>query len=598
MAQQVKKISEDIIVRFDFLDQMRFLEVLSAPVVTISILSGLDPAPSFVLSGAASVSGSVVSQKIVNGNPGVIYLLSAQVTGSSGAIYVKVLEVAILSDEDSYVAHNNLTLVGTLPDGIVGVPYSSNLLISGGYPPYVPVGLIPNAPTWMGFSISSNQLVCAGLPNEAVATSYNFTPQVRDSFLNTASAPQNIDITRIVVSGNLPDGEVGIPYDFFYTAAFGTPPYTFQIKPGDTFIPGVSLGSDGHVTDTPTTPGTFNFSIRGTDANGVIDDHPDEVKVAMFEWWLMRDNVITNPPPTVDYRPMVWRSPTPTGWVNPNDVRSNWIPPFFGAVMCGDDVALIINPSGTVIERITNFTPSGGVITSTQITVGTGIRRLVFIDDVVVGITNTPTWFTSTDRGATWTTHTEPGGRNIRGINKVAGRWVAVRELFSDFRCVFSGQVVPSTWSDGSVPGAGTFRNESVISSNGTAAAVFLTSGNSMRTTDGITWITSAVGHTIGDVRDATIPGFGSTLFIAGQSQVYRSTDGGASWTSVLTVSGSVERLVKGGGYVVASGGNVAGTSYIHYSVDDGLNWLEATHPVPTATADKWTATLVRKTTP
>ena len=66
----------------------------------------------------------------------------------------------------------------------------------------------------------------------------------------------------------LPDGSVGIPYNQIVSASGGTAPYTFSISSGS--LPtGLLLNSaSGAIAGTPTTAGTFTFTITATDAGG------------------------------------------------------------------------------------------------------------------------------------------------------------------------------------------------------------------------------------------------------------------------------------------------------------------------------------------
>jgi len=284
-----KRQSETHIVEFEFREQLAFGESLSAPVVTVSVFTGFDYDVADLLSGGASVSGTVVSQKVKEGMAGAIYVLLCVVTGSSGNVYRTTRRLAVLSDVGGFADGALPSLTGSLPDGVVGAPYSAPLQISGGYPPYSPVGIIAGAPSWMGFTVVDDELICAGTPDEAAATTYNFSPEIFDQALNHATSPQSIDITRIIVSGAAPDSIVGSTVDFFYTAAFGTPPYTFPVTPAG-FPPSWVLGIDGHVTGTSTSPGSFSWEIIGVDANGVTDLHPDNANVTIAEMFTSQAN--------------------------------------------------------------------------------------------------------------------------------------------------------------------------------------------------------------------------------------------------------------------------------------------------------------------
>lgn len=67
---------------------------------------------------------------------------------------------------------------------------------------------------------------------------------------------------------SLPDGSIGTPYSQTVSASGGTSPYTFSISSG-ALPTGLLLNSStGAITGTPTTVGTFTFTITATDANG------------------------------------------------------------------------------------------------------------------------------------------------------------------------------------------------------------------------------------------------------------------------------------------------------------------------------------------
>ena len=67
-------------VSIDFTNLLGVGETISSVVFTVQVLSGIDPTPSAMLSGAASVAGTVCSQTIKGGVNGVTYLISALAT--------------------------------------------------------------------------------------------------------------------------------------------------------------------------------------------------------------------------------------------------------------------------------------------------------------------------------------------------------------------------------------------------------------------------------------------------------------------------------------------------------------------------------------
>ena len=73
----------------------------------------------------------------------------------------------------------------------------------------------------------------------------------------------------ITTSALLPNGTTGAVYAQQLTASGGNPPYTWSIMAGQ-LSPGVTLSSSSGVfSGTPTTSGTFNFTVRVTDFVGV-----------------------------------------------------------------------------------------------------------------------------------------------------------------------------------------------------------------------------------------------------------------------------------------------------------------------------------------
>ena len=67
---------------------------------------------------------------------------------------------------------------------------------------------------------------------------------------------------------SLPNGSVGTPYSQTVSASGGTAPFTFSISSGALPTGLILNGATGAITGTPTTVGTFTFTITATDATG------------------------------------------------------------------------------------------------------------------------------------------------------------------------------------------------------------------------------------------------------------------------------------------------------------------------------------------
>lgn len=81
---------------FDFLSKLAVGETISGAAVTAAVYSGVDASPSAIVSGAATISGSQVSQKFTAGTVGVIYQLTCTVTTSSSNTLVMSAFLAVI----------------------------------------------------------------------------------------------------------------------------------------------------------------------------------------------------------------------------------------------------------------------------------------------------------------------------------------------------------------------------------------------------------------------------------------------------------------------------------------------------------------------
>lgn len=81
---------------FDFTSVLAVGETISTKAVVATVYSGTDSSPSSLISGAASNSGAVVSQKLTAGTAGVIYLLVCTITTSSSNTYLLSAFMAVI----------------------------------------------------------------------------------------------------------------------------------------------------------------------------------------------------------------------------------------------------------------------------------------------------------------------------------------------------------------------------------------------------------------------------------------------------------------------------------------------------------------------
>ena len=182
-------------------------------------------------------------------------------------------------DDDAFVTFNitvepasSLVISpASLPQPIVGVAYSQTLATTGGTAPYtysLGGGILPP-----GLSLSSSGVISG---TSTASGSHTFTVNVADSAsptAQTASKSYNVDIPAPVLDlspDDPPAGAVDVPYSLQFATTGGTAPYTYSIEAGlGTLPPGLSMSTSGAVSGTPTTAGTFTFSLRHDDSTTV-----------------------------------------------------------------------------------------------------------------------------------------------------------------------------------------------------------------------------------------------------------------------------------------------------------------------------------------
>ncbi|MFK3648920.1 putative Ig domain-containing protein [Lysobacter enzymogenes] len=161
----------------------------------------------------------------------------------------------------------------TLPTLYRTASYNIPLTGSGGVAPYsyaIETGSLP-----AGLSISGGAIV--GTPSASGA--YSVTIKSTDSSLpgpgvpavafrvrtytGTVLEPPTITVNPATLGG----ATVGVAYSDTFSGVGGTAPYTFAISAG-ALPAGLTLNTTtGALTGTPTAAGTFNFTVRATDAN-------------------------------------------------------------------------------------------------------------------------------------------------------------------------------------------------------------------------------------------------------------------------------------------------------------------------------------------
>jgi hypothetical protein len=233
--------------------------------------------------GLGTPSGNVVF--LDGGNPlpnGTVALNSSGIatySTNSLSIGVHPLSVSYGGDNNflgSQSGTTNLTVTPAplafttkfLPGGTLFQAYSTTVGVTGGQPPYnITATGLPS-----GLNLNSQTGVLSGSPGDVGTFNPTFT--VTDSAGGRATAVFSFTIVRppvqISTPSRLPDGTVGVGYSATIGTIGGTDPITFSAT--GTLPPGISfVGNSGLVTGTPTTIGTYTFTVRAVDGANTSD---------------------------------------------------------------------------------------------------------------------------------------------------------------------------------------------------------------------------------------------------------------------------------------------------------------------------------------
>jgi Putative Ig domain/IPT/TIG domain len=207
------------------------------PGVTLGASTGL-------LSGTPTAAGS--------------YSFTVEVTDHSGLTATEPVSLTVIAGPSLNFA--------TPPAGYTHTVYSDTLTESGGTGPFtwsVSSGSLP-----AGISLSADGTL-SGTP-AATGTS-SFTVKVTDANGQTATQATSLTVKAGVSTtfGAPPAGQVGVAYTDTLTATGGTAPYSWSVNAGS-LPPGLTLTSAGVLAGTPTTAGSYPFTVNVIDQNNGI----------------------------------------------------------------------------------------------------------------------------------------------------------------------------------------------------------------------------------------------------------------------------------------------------------------------------------------
>ena len=154
-------------------------------------------------------------------------------------------------------------VTASLPEPVYGQYYFQPLPLSGGNPSFscfVESGALPD-----GLFLDPS-----GYLNGATTTTTGSTFTIRCNDANGRSVAQTFTLTLyqppLILSSTLPEATLGTPYTFVPAFTGNRPPFLWTYN--GTLPPGLSAGTDGSLTGTPTAAGTWSFSLTLQDRQG------------------------------------------------------------------------------------------------------------------------------------------------------------------------------------------------------------------------------------------------------------------------------------------------------------------------------------------
>jgi hypothetical protein len=168
-----------------------------------------------------------------------------------------------------------------LPDGMFGTPYHQTIQATGGVAPFswaVSAGAFPsglksdNSPT--------STVTISGTP-DMVQMGVQFTITVTDSVNQSAMQPYTVNIKNppalTIGTTSVPSGTVNVAYSFTFSAAGGSPPYTWSET--GALPAGLSFGTNGTLSGRATAAGSFPIMVTVTDSLGQTNTQPFTIVV-------------------------------------------------------------------------------------------------------------------------------------------------------------------------------------------------------------------------------------------------------------------------------------------------------------------------------
>ncbi len=225
---------------------------------TLAVSGGVPPYTWTLTAGALPPAMTLNQQGVLSGTPALIgvFTFTVRVTDSAGAVAERAYTLAV---QDVLA----IASASPLPNGNFNVFYTFTFEGRGGSAPYqwrVASGLLPEGVSMTPTGVLSGTPRLGGVFRFTVELSDASGGRLTGEFSWTVSSP-----LTITTGGTLPEASAGSAYSLVFGLTGGQAPYAWTVLAG-AVPPGLTLSPTGILSGTPATPGTFQFTLKVTDA--------------------------------------------------------------------------------------------------------------------------------------------------------------------------------------------------------------------------------------------------------------------------------------------------------------------------------------------
>ncbi|MDB6076054.1 MAG: hypothetical protein JWO89_3694, partial [Verrucomicrobiaceae bacterium] len=224
------------------------------PAYTWAVQSGTLPT-GLTFSSSGILSGTPTTS---NGSGVALVLRATDVNGCTGSTSYTLKICPVITVSPSSLANGTLTIA-----------YSQTVSASGGAAPYsysVSTGTLP-----AGLALGSSTGAITGTPTVSNGTGVSVTVMASDANGCPGLKTYNLKVCPQLTFNpvTLPTLTLGVPYSQAVTVTSGAAPYTYSLSSG-TLPAGLTLGTDGVLSGTPTSTTSRTFTVQAVDINGCV----------------------------------------------------------------------------------------------------------------------------------------------------------------------------------------------------------------------------------------------------------------------------------------------------------------------------------------